>query len=95
MRGCARSLRARGGRGSARRRRSQRGDPKQDPARPGRKSGAQYGTRARRRIPERVDEVIRVALPQACGCGCGELDVEGEVDQYQEEIVEILTHVRR
>jgi transposase len=73
-----------------------KGDPKKDPGRPGRKSGERYGTKARRRIPGRIDEEIRVGLPDACACcGGGELDLEGEVDQYQEEIVEIVTRTRR
>ncbi|MDQ5831467.1 MAG: transposase [Actinomycetota bacterium] len=72
-----------------------KGEPRKDPARPGRKRGEQYGTRARRRIPDRVDEEIQVPLPAACTCGCAELDAEGVVDQYQEEIVEVPTRVRR
>jgi transposase len=72
-----------------------KGEPKKHPARPGRKRGERYGTRARRRVPDRVDEEIRVALPDACACGCAELDAEGVVDQYQEEIVEVPTRVRR
>ena len=43
-----------------------KGDPKQDPARSGRKGGEQYGTKAYRRVPDRVDEEIRVGLPDAC-----------------------------
>ena len=72
-----------------------KGEPKKDPARPGRKSGEQYGTKARRGVPDRVDEEIHVPLPAACACGCGEIDAEGVVDQYQEEIVEVPTRVRR
>jgi transposase len=72
-----------------------KGDPKQDPARPGRKSGDAYGTRAHRRVPDHVDEEIRVPLPDACPCCSGELEFEDEVDQYQEEIVEVRRHVRR
>jgi len=72
-----------------------KGDPKQDPARSGRKGGEQYGTKAYRRVPDRVDEEIRVGLPDACPCCRGELEFEDEVDQYQEEIVEIRGHVRR
>jgi transposase len=72
-----------------------RGEPKRDPARPGRRSGEQYGTKAHRLVPGHVDEEIRVPLPDACPCCAGELDFEDEVDQYQEEIVEIRGHVRR
>lgn len=72
-----------------------KGDPKRDPARPGRKSGDQHGTRAHRRVPDHVDEEIRVPLPDACPCCGGDLVFEREADQYQEEIVEIVTHTRR
>ena len=72
-----------------------KGDPKKDPARPGRKSGEDYGTRAHRPVPDHVDEEIRVPLPDACPCCSGELEFEDEVDQYQEEIVEVRGHVRR
>ena len=72
-----------------------RGEPKRDRARPGRKSGEQYGTRAHRPVPDHVDEEIRVPLPDACPCCAGELEFEDEVDQYQEEIVAIRGHVRR
>ncbi|MGK2936927.1 MAG: IS66 family transposase [Solirubrobacteraceae bacterium] len=72
-----------------------KGEPKQDPARSGRKSGEGYGTKAHRRVPDHVDEEIRVALPDSCPCCRGELAFEDEVDQYQEEIVEIRGHVRR
>lgn len=72
-----------------------KGDPKKDPARPGRKSGEDYGRRAHRPVPDHVDEEIRVPLPDACPCCSGELEFEDEVDQYQEEIVEVRRHVRR
>ena len=72
-----------------------KGEPKKDPARSGRRSGEQYGTKAHRPVPDHVDEEIRVPLPDACPCCSGELEFEDEVDQYQEEIVEIRGHVRR
>jgi transposase len=71
-----------------------KGDPKKDPARPGRKSGRDYGTRAHRPVPDHVDEEIRVPLPDACPCCGGELEFEDEVDQYQEEIRWVRGHVR-
>lgn len=72
-----------------------KGDPKKDPARPGRKSGEDYGTKAHRPVPDHVDEEIWVGLPEACPCCSGELEFEDEVDQYQEEIRWIPGHVRR
>ena len=71
-----------------------KGEPKKDPAKPGRKSGEEYGTRAHRPVPDHVDEEIRVGLPDACPCCQGELEFEDEVDQYQEEIRWVQGHVR-
>jgi transposase len=73
-----------------------KGDPKQDPRRSGRKRGEDYGVRARREIPDRVDEEIQVPLPDGCPCCGGELDLERVADQYQEDIVvPVRAHVRR
>jgi transposase len=73
-----------------------KGDPKPDPQRPGRKPGESYGTKARRRIPDHVDEEIHVPLPDGCPCCGGELEFEREADQYQEDIVvPVRAHVRR
>jgi transposase len=72
-----------------------KGAPKKEPARPGRKPGEGYGSRAHRPVPDRVDEEIRVPLPAACPCCSGELEFEDEVDQYQEEIRWVRGHVRR
>src|SRR5437016_2366081 len=47
-----------------------KGKPKSDPKPPGRKGGSEYGPRAFRAIPDRVDERIAVPLPKACpDCG--------------------------
>ncbi len=63
-----------------------RGDPMPNPKRSGRKPGAAYGTRAWRRPPERVDEVVTVGLPACCpGCG-GELALERVATQHVEEL---------
>jgi len=63
-----------------------RGTRKPDPQRPGRKSGAAYGQRHGKAIPEQVDEVIAVAAPLQCSCG-GALQVEKIDSQFQHEIV--------
>jgi transposase len=65
-----------------------RGEPKRNPGRGGRRSGEDYGTRARRSVPPpgRVDEEVFVGLPEACpDCG-GAIEFEGIVAQYQEDI---------
>jgi transposase len=73
-----------------------RGAPKPDPKRSGRKSGEEYGTRAHRGVPDRVDEEIVVALPDGCPCCGGVLALERWADQYQEDIlVPVRGHVRR
>jgi transposase len=72
-----------------------KGRPAKDPARPGRKSGERYGTKAHRPVPDHVDEEIRVPLPDGCPCCGGELEFEDEVCQYQQELVQVRGHVRR
>src|SRR5438132_1174578 len=63
-----------------------RGRRKADPQRPGRKSGAAYGRRYGKAIPEHVAQVIAVPAPVRCECG-GKLKVESIKSQYQQEIV--------
>src|SRR3989442_2015831 len=47
-----------------------KGKPKSDPKRPGRKRGSDYGQRAFRAVPDRVDEKIAGPLPKKCpDCG--------------------------
>jgi transposase len=63
-----------------------KGDPTPDPKRAGRRPGAAYGTRAHRRPPEQVDQVVTVRLPACCpGCG-GELALERVATQHVEEL---------
>ena len=60
--------------------------PVSNPKRPGRKPGAAYGTRAHRRPPEHVDQVVTVGLPACCpGCG-GELVLERVATQHVEDL---------
>ena len=71
-----------------------RGEPKQNPKKPGRKAGAHYGQQTCRAVPQRIDERIPVPLPKHCDrCG-GEVVGERTEPQYQEEIVR-RTIVRR
>jgi hypothetical protein len=48
-----------------------KGDPVPHPKRPGRKPGAAYGTRAHRRAPAHVDQVVTVGLPACCPAAAG------------------------
>jgi len=71
-----------------------RGDPKANPKPPGRKPGAQYGERASRPVPARVNQQIAVPLPKNCWrCG-GPVIHQQTRPQFQEDIVR-LTIVRR
>ena len=71
-----------------------KGQPKFNPKRPGRKSGSDYGQRAFRAIPDRVDEKISVELPKKCpDCG-GPVIHDSTQPQFQEDIVR-RTIVRR
>src|SRR5919197_1481395 len=63
-----------------------RDTPTPHPRRPGRKPGAAYGRRARRPIPQRVDQVVGVGLPAACPYCSGQLEVERVACQYQEDL---------
>jgi transposase len=71
-----------------------RGKPKNQPNRPGRKSGAAHGPHHQRPIPNQVDEEIHVSAPAQCPACGGPLRVERVESQYQEEIVR-RTWVRR
>jgi transposase len=64
-----------------------KGSPKENPRKPGRKSGEAYGAKAYRPLPEqRPDEVIDVPLPPRCpDCG-GEVEEEHTDRQFQVEI---------
>jgi transposase len=72
-----------------------KGDPTPNPKRSGRRPGAAYGTRAHRRPPEHVDQVVTVGLPACCpGCG-GELALERVATQHVEELPPTLPLVTR
>src|SRR3989454_7651582 len=71
-----------------------KGEPKSNPNRPGRKSGSDYGQRAFRAVPKRVNEEIAVPLPKKCPhCG-GRVVHDDTQPQFQEDIVR-QTIVRR
>ena len=63
--------------------------------RPGRRAGAQYGRKACRPRPARVDQTLEAPVPTACpDCG-GSVEVTHVASQYQEEIPEVRPIVRR
>lgn len=62
-----------------------RNNPKQNPKKPGRKGGSEYGAVSRRPPPNRIDQTVEVPCPLWCPCG-GEVKLEGVVRQYQTDI---------
>jgi transposase len=66
-----------------------KGEPSEDPKRPGRKAGDQYGQQATRARPERVDETIEVACPLYCEHCEGKVVLEGKAHQYQVDLPKI------
>jgi transposase len=64
-----------------------RGEPKQGPGRPGRRSGDQHGKHGHREPPGEVDEELDAPLGSLCGCG-GEIEEERIEFQYQDELPE-------
>lgn len=63
-----------------------KGESKKAPKKPGRKKGKDYGPKARRQLPQQVDETLQAPLPCACP-DCGGLVIEdGVLAQYQTEI---------
>jgi transposase len=68
-----------------------KGKPSEDPKRPGRKSGEQYGQQATRARPERVDETIEVECPLYCEHCKGEVVLGGKAHQYQVDLPKIET----
>lgn len=64
-----------------------RGLPKSNPKPPGRKAGEDYGTKAFRTVPEKIDEVYEAALPEKCPhCGGAAFRGVHMEEQYQVEI---------
>lgn len=63
-----------------------KGPPNPAPKKPGRKPGADYGTKAHRPPPEHIDETLEAPLPNTCpDCG-GTIDETHIDQQYQVEI---------
>ncbi len=63
-----------------------KGEPAEEPKRPGRRSGKSHGRHGHRMVPANVDRELEAQLPSCCpGCG-GELELEGTADQYQVDL---------
>jgi transposase len=72
-----------------------RNRPKSKPQKPGRRPGAAYGPRARRPVPDHVDETIEVPLPDSCPhCHRRDgLEAGHVVEQYEIDIPPVRPHV--
>jgi transposase len=71
-----------------------RGAARRRPRRPGRKPGATYGQKARRPIPQHIDEHHTAPLPPRCpDCG-GRLATTRHATQYQEDLPDVRPVVR-
>jgi hypothetical protein len=71
-----------------------KGAPKVDPKRPGRKPGPDYGVKARRAIPDHIDEQYLAPIDPCCpDCGGDDFD-KRVVRQYEEDIPEVKLRVR-
>lgn len=58
-----------------------KGPPQDQPKKPGRKAGSQYGKHAHRPPPEAIEETLEAPLPDACPhCG-GVIQADDEVDE--------------
>ena len=66
-----------------------KGDAKAEPKRPGRKPGAEYGARACRPVPVRIDQQIPVSLPTDSPCCGAPVIHEDTKPQFQEDIVRV------
>lgn len=72
-----------------------KGDPKKNPKRPGRKPGSEYGRQSLRPRPEKVDEVVDVALPPECpDCG-SEVEEVRVAEQFQTDLPPVKPITRR
>ena len=73
-----------------------KGPPKMAPQRPGRKPGKDYGVKARRVIPESIDEIHTVPPPACCPyCGGDVVETSHTAAQYQEDIPPVKPLIRR
>lgn len=67
-----------------------KGDPKSEPARPGRKPGDAHGRHGHRLAPESADRELLAPLPGACPhCGSGEISHERDAEQWQLDLPEL------
>ena len=72
-----------------------KGLPKANPKRPGRKPGKTYGVKARRRVPDHVDESYEAPIEPCPYCGSEDVEETKVVEQYEEDLPPVTPRVRR
>ncbi|HMK97075.1 MAG TPA: transposase, partial [Acidimicrobiales bacterium] len=66
-----------------------KGDPEEEPAKPGRRSGQAHGRHGHRMVPASVDREVDVPLPSCCpDCG-GDVELGRLADQYETDLGEM------
>lgn len=66
-----------------------KGDPKEEPAKPGRRSGEAHGRHGHRMAPVVIDREVEVPLPSCCpDCG-GDVELNHVADQYETDLPEM------
>ncbi len=70
-----------------------KGAPKTNPRPPGRRPGEDYGPKAHRRPPERVDEVLEAPLPACCPDCAGRIEDLRVERQFHVELPPVVPHV--
>lgn len=72
-----------------------KGPPIPNPKRPGRKPGKDYGVKARRPIPDHVDESYEAPIGPCPHCGGEDFQETKVEEQYEEDIPQVKPRVRR
>ncbi|MEJ2388902.1 MAG: IS66 family transposase [Chromatiaceae bacterium] len=73
-----------------------KGKPKENPRRPGRRSGKAHGRHGHRPRPTWIDETLEAPLPSSCPhCGGSAIEETGVAEQFQTEIPRVKPHVTR
>lgn len=72
-----------------------KGEPSEDPARPGRRSGERHGRHGHRAAPVKADRELDAPVPAGCPrCG-GDVELERTEDQWQVDLPELRPTVTR
>lgn len=72
-----------------------KGEPDDEPARPGRKRGDAHGRHGHRMPPTKPDRELEASLPGSCPCCGGEVVRERDEDQWQVDLPDVRPTVTR